>query len=302
MPSFQSHFFRLFARATGAWMNRASLAQMRSGMSLNAGAVPLPAGVARETIQLDGVPAESFTPEGAAASPVMLYLHGGGWTLGLYAGHLMWCGHMCHALGWRLLAVDYGLAPEHPFPAGLEDCLTAYRALLRDGIAPEHVVIGGDSAGGNFTLAMLQLLRDAGEPLPAAAVCISPATDLTQEGHAQHRANDPMLSTQTARMFFQHYVGDHDPADPRLSPLLGDLGGLPPLLVQAGGAEVLLSDSVRLARRATAAGVQVTLEIYNGMWHGWHVFAPMGLPEGRRAMQAVARFARQHLANGNERQ
>ena len=271
-------------------------------MGINARRVPLPAGVTRQTIRLGGVPAEAFTPAGAASSPVMLYLHGGGWVLGLYSGHLMWCGHMSRALGLRLLALDYRLAPEHPFPAGLEDCLTAYRALLGEGIAPEHLVIGGDSAGGNFTLAMLQLLRDGGEPLPAAAVCTSAATDLTPEGAAQHRRDDPMLSTDTARRFFGAYAGERDPSDPRLSPLLGDLRGLPPLLLQAGGAEIILSDSTRLAERATKAAVRVTLELYAGMWHGWQIFAPMGLPEGQRAMQSVARFVRQHVANGKERQ
>jgi acetyl esterase/lipase len=300
MPSTPSHFFRLLARATGAWMNRAALAQQRSGMGINANRVPLPTGVKRETIHLDGVRAEAFTPAGAASSPVMLYLHGGGWVLGLYSGHLMWCAHLSHALGLRLLALDYRLAPEHPFPAGLEDCLSAYRALLREGVAPGQIVIGGDSAGGNFTLAMLQLLRDAGEPLPAAAVCISAATDLTPEGCAHHRPDDPMLPPQAALRFFHDYVGGHDPRDPRLSPLLGELGGLPPLLIQAGGEEIILSDSLQLAKRATTAGVRVTLELYAGMWHGWQIFAPFGLPEGRRAMQNTAKFVKRFIEDRKE--
>lgn len=297
MPSFQSHFYRLFARAAGAWMSRATLAQIRAGMGLNASRRRWPAGVRRESVSVGGVPAEAFTPAGAAESPALLYFHGGGWVLGLYAGHLLWCAHLSAALGSRVLALDYRLAPEFPFPAGLDDCLAAYRALLREGHAPERLALGGDSAGGNFTLAMLQLLRDAGEPLPAAAVCISPATDLTPESHAQHRADDPMLSPKTGRMFFDLYVGDRDPGDPRFSPLRGDLRGLPPLLVQAGGAEIILSDSLRLAAGARAAGVNVTLELYAGMWHGWQIFGPFGLPEGRRATQAAARFVRQHIAS-----
>lgn len=301
MPSLTSPFYRLFARATGAWMNRATLDQIRSGMGLNAGRLPLPAGVRRESVSVGGVPAVDFRPAGAADSPALLYFHGGGWVLGLYSGHLLWCAHLSAALGSRVLALDYRLAPEYPFPAGLEDCAAAYRALLRGGIAPEHLALGGDSAGGNFTLALLQLLRDAGDPLPAAAVCISAATDLTPESHARHRRDDPMLSPKTGRLFFDLYVGDHDPADPRLSPLRGDLRGLPPLLVQAGGAEIILSDSLRLAECATQAGVSVTLELYGGMWHGWQIFGPLGLPEGRRATQRAAKFVAQHLKNGEIR-
>jgi acetyl esterase/lipase len=295
VPGLTSSLYRLFARAAGEWMSRATLAQIRSGMGLNDGRLSLPAGVRRESVNVGGVPAESFTPAGAAESPALLYFHGGGWVLGLYAGHRLWCAHLSAALGRRVLALDYRLAPEFPFPAGLEDCAAAYRALLRDGHAPERLAIGGDSAGGNFTLALLQRLRDASEPLPAAAVCISAASDLTPESQARHRTDDPMLSSKTGRMFFELYVGDRDPADPRFSPLLGDLRGLPPLLVQTGGAEIILSDSLRLAERAYAAGVNVTLEVYAGMWHGWQIFGAFGLPEGRRATQRVARFVGRHV-------
>jgi acetyl esterase/lipase len=187
--------------------------------------------------------------------------------------------------------VDYRLAPEHPFPAALEDCLAAYRWLLGTGISPLDIVIAGDSAGGNLTLTTLLSLRDAGDPLPAAAVCIAPMTDLEGTGESFRTKDDPALTAEFALKVARHYAGDHDLRLPLLSPYHGDLRGLPPLLIQVGGDEILLSDATRLADDARAAGVEVHLAVWPKMWHVWHVFAP-SLPEARRAIDDIGAFIR----------
>lgn len=191
----------------------------------------------------------------------------------------------------RALAVDYRLAPEHPFPAALEDCLATYRWLLQSGISPQNITIGGLSAGGNLTLAMLLSLRDAGDPLPAAAVCLSAITDMELTGESFRSNSDPMLTADFTMRVVKQYVGNHERHSPLLSPLYGDLHGLPPILIQVGEDELLLSDATRLAERASTAGVDVTLEVWPKMWHGWHLFAPY-LPEAQRAVDAIGRFVR----------
>jgi acetyl esterase/lipase len=201
---------------------------------------------------------------------------------------------ICRVAGSRALAVDYRLAPENPFPAALDDGLTTYRWLLKGGTAPNDVVIAGDSAGGNLTLAMLLSLRDAAEPLPAAAVCISPMTDLLGSGESFRTKKDPVVTAEFALMMARHYVGAHDPHSPLISPYYGDLHGLPPLLIHVGGDEILLSDATRFADKARAAGVDVRLVVWRRMWHVWHFFAP-SLPEARKAIEAVGAFIREHL-------
>jgi acetyl esterase/lipase len=193
------------------------------------------------------------------------------------------------------LAVDYRLAPEHPFPAALDDCLTAYIWLLTEGTSPREIVIAGDSAGGNLTLATLLALHDAREPLPAAAVCISPVTDFEGTGETFRTNKDPVLTAEFALAVRRHYAGGQDPKVPLLSPLHADLHDLPPLLLHAGGDEILLSDSTRFADKARASGVAVTLSIWPRMWHVWHLFAPF-LPEAREAVGAIGAFVRERLS------
>jgi epsilon-lactone hydrolase len=202
--------------------------------------------------------------------------------------------HIARAAQSRAMAVDYRLAPEHPFPAALQDCLTAYRWLLKNGTTPQQVVIAGDSAGGNLTLSTLLALRDAGEPLPAAAVCISPATDLARTGESFRTRKDPLLSTRFVNTMIPLYIGDQDPRQPLISPHYAQLDGFPPLLIHVGDDEILLSDSVRLAEHARSAGVDVHLDIYPGMWHVWHLFVPF-LPEARQAVDAIGLFIQNHL-------
>ncbi len=249
-----------------------------------------------------GVPVEwlapvgaGAAPVGAGAAPVVLYLHGGGWVLGWYNSHRWLLGQIGLAAGCRALAVDYRLAPEHPFPAALNDCLGVYRWLVQQGTAPRQIVIAGDSAGGNLTLTTLLALRDAGDPLPAAGVCISPMTDLEGTGETFNRTTDPLLSAKFALDMARHYAGGQDARQPLISPVWGDLRGLPPLLVHVGADEILLSDAQRLEAAAHAAGVDARLRVWPAMWHVWHIFAPF-LPEARQAVAEIGEFVREQTS------
>jgi acetyl esterase/lipase len=197
------------------------------------------------------------------------------------------------AAGARVLLIDYRLAPEHPFPAAVDDATRAYQFLLASGIQPARAAIAGDSAGGGLTVASLLALRDAGARLPAAGVCLSPWFDLTMSGGSirSKAAVDPMVQGENLGRMAQAYLGTADAKLPLASPLFADLRGLPPLLVHVGTAEVLLDDSIRFAERARAADVDVTLDEWDDMVHVWHAFAAF-LPEAREAMQRVGAFLR----------
>jgi acetyl esterase/lipase len=188
------------------------------------------------------------------------------------------------------------LAPEDPFPAGLNDCVAAYRWLLSNGLKPNRIVIAGDSEGGHLALSTLLVLRDGHEPLPAAAICISPNTDPTCSGRTMstNARRDATLSPTFARTMMQLYAGTHNLGDPHISPLLADLHGLPPLLIQVGADEILLDDSRRFGERAQEAGVDLTLEVWPPMWHVWHSCVP-GLAEANQAIEGIAEFVRRHL-------
>jgi acetyl esterase/lipase len=248
-----------------------------------------PRGINGRTMSVEGVPVEWITPEVTFSQAVILYFHGGGWTLGWYNNHRNLVAHICQAASSRALAIDYRLAPENPFPAALEDCLAVYRWLLKNGTAPEEIVLAGDSAGGNLVLTTLMSLRDAGEPLPAGGICISPMTDLTCSGDSFYSGKDVLLTAKFASMCAGYYAGEADSRLPLISPHYGDLTGLPPLLIHVGEDEILLSDATRLAEKARDAGVDVQLEIWPGMWHVWHTFTPY-LPEAQQAVEAIGNF------------
>lgn len=256
--------------------------------------VRLPRGVEIKPTPAAGVPAEWITPGGPLLQGMILYVHGGGWTLGLHNLERRMLGRICQAATVPALAVDYRLAPEHPFPAALDDCLAGYRWLSTSGTSPRHMVVLGTSAGGNLALATLMALRDAGDPLPAAAVCISPMIDLVGTGDSFSVDNDPAQTAGFALAMARYYAGGHDPRLPLLSPLHGDWHGLPPLLVHVGGDEILLSDATRLRDDGQRAGVDVTLVIWPKMWHGWHLFVPY-LPEARQAVHDIGAFVRERL-------
>jgi phosphinothricin tripeptide acetyl hydrolase len=254
---------------------------------------PTPPDVKVERVSAPAAPAEWLRPPSATPGRVVLYLHGGGYVIGSPRSHRHLAAAIAGAAGASALLLDYRLAPEHPFPAAVEDATAAYRWLLDQAIAPEHIVIAGDSAGGGLTVATLLALREARVPLPAGGVCISPWVDLTCSGasYATKAAADPIVRRASVEEMARAYLGATPPRTPLASPLFADLRGLPPLLIHVGSDEVLLDDAVQLAERAKAAGVDITLEIYDRMIHVWHWFLPM-LDEAQTAVEAIGRFVR----------
>lgn len=257
----------------------------------------LPAGTEVLPVSANGVPAEWIS--GPVPQPgALLYLHGGAYAMGSIASHRELVARLAMAGGVRALAVAYRLAPEDPYPAALQDALAAYRWLLGQHIEPENIAIAGDSAGGGLALATLLALREGGDPLPAAAVCLSPWTDLTLSGAsmAERAAADPILSPEGLARFAALYAGLHPLDDPLISPHFANLRGLPPLLIQVGTDEILLDDARRLAEHGRAAGVEVTLQVWEELFH---VFQTVGLlPESKAAVAEIGRFLNDALAAG----
>jgi phosphinothricin tripeptide acetyl hydrolase len=256
---------------------------------------PTPPDVKVERVSAPIAPAEWLRPPSAEPGRVVLYLHGGGYVIGSPRSHRHLAAAIAGAGGASALLLDYRLAPEHPYPAAVEDATAAYRWLLDQAVAPERIVIAGDSAGGGLTVATLLALRDARVPLPAGGVCISPWVDLTCGGasYATKADADPIVTRAGVAQMAQAYLGATPPRTPLASPLFADLRGLPPLLIQVGTDEVLLDDAVQLADRAKAAGVETTLEVHDRMIHVWHWFLPM-LDEAQTAVDTIGRFVRRH--------
>ncbi len=277
------------------------LAQMRANMELGSAATPLPSDVKFEAVSANGVTAEWAIAPGARDDRALVYVHGGGYTMGSLATHRALCARLSRLARMRVLNVAYRLAPEHPHPAAVEDAVAALRWVYAQGFAPSRVAIGGDSAGGGLTLATLLSLRDANLPLPAAGVCISPWTDLSASGESiRSKASvDPMVTEGPLRAMAAAYLGGKDARTPLASPLFANLRGLPPLLVQVGDAEMLLDDSTRLASRARDAGVDVTLEVWEEMFHVWHAFAEI-LPEATRACERIAAWLEPRLSGASD--
>jgi monoterpene epsilon-lactone hydrolase len=244
-----------------------------------------------EPVVAGGVPAEWVVPQGQQSERVILFLHGGSFSSGSIASHRTLAGNVALAARSRVLLIAYRLAPEHPFPAGLEDAASAYEWLLSQGCAPDRIAVAGDSAGGNLTLALLVCLRDRGTPMPAAAVCLSPNPDLTysSESWVFNAKKDIMIDGRKERQAVEIYLKGVDPRTPLASPYFADLQGLPPLLIQVGSSEVLLSDAQRFAEKARQAGVEVALEVWPGMQHEWQFTAKL-VPEGRRAIARIGEF------------
>jgi epsilon-lactone hydrolase len=241
--------------------------------------------------KLSGVPAMRVSKRDAETDRHILFLHGGGYVTGspaLYR-HILW--RFAAAARARVAAIDYRLAPEHPFPAALDDAVAGWQGLLAEGADPRRCAVMGDSAGGGLALALLLRLRDMSAPLPGAAVAISPWTDLAMTGTSLGRnaTSDPMENPDDVPFLARCYLGEADPMTPYASPLYGNPRGLPPTLIQVGGDEILLDDSVRMAQRMQAAGCKVELEVWPRMPHVWHAFAPI-MPEARRAIARIGAF------------
>jgi acetyl esterase/lipase len=251
-------------------------------------------------VQTDHIPMEWVVAEGADPDRRILYIHGGSWISGSPAGYRAFLSRVSRAANAVVLAVDYRLAPEHKFPAGLEDCMQAYQWMWQNGPHGKRPVASaylmGDSAGGNLTLATLLKVKHARLPLPAVSIAISPATDFTGASPSlTSRASvDPIIKPQVLPALIPVYLGARvDPTHPYASPLFGDYRGMPPILLQVGDAEVLLDDSTRLAERATAQGCEVTLEIWEKMPHVFQGFAPF-LPQAVEAIAKIGEYIQRH--------
>lgn len=256
---------------------------------------PRPADTRVEATQINGISAEWTSTPDADPGRVILYLHGGGYVSGSIESHRLLVIEAGRQAAARTLAINYRLAPEHPFPAALEDALAAYRSLLSSGVDPTRIAIAGDSAGGGLTIATLVSVRDAGDPLPACGWVISPWVDMEAIGQSMtsKAATDPMIQKEYIQELAGAYLHGADPRHPLAAPLYADLRNLAPLLIQVGSAETLLDDSVRLTGRAGQADVRVTLEIWPEMIHAWHLFHPQ-LAAGRRALASAGGFIRAH--------
>jgi acetyl esterase/lipase len=272
------------------------LVQMRIDADQRGRNFGLAADVTVEAVDANGVKAEWTSTPDAASDSVILYLHGGGYVICSLDSHRHLAAEVGRASGTRTLAIDYRLAPEHPFPAPIEDTLAAYRYLLDSGFAANRIALAGDSAGGGLVVGAMLAIREAGLPLPACAWCISPWVDMEATGlsFADRADADPTVQRPTILMMAEMYMGGADVRHPHASPLHGDLRGLPPLLIQVGSAETLLDDSVALARKAGAADVVVDLQIWPEMIHIWHLYFPM-LAAGRRAIASGGSFVRNAL-------
>ncbi len=310
MPSLQSrliifvirnrHLLR-FRLKRDAWDWNTSIPDFRRQCEAGARRMNLPDGIEVLPVTIDGVSgianrqAEWLIPDGAMKDKVILYTLGGGYVSGSCTDHRAMVAKITKGSGVRTLLFDHRLAPEDPFPAALDDTVTVYRWLLAQSNSPSNIIIAGDSAGGGLCLATLLALRDQGLPLPSAAVALSPWTDLALTGESYQKKLDtsidpPGMSTVCSK----YYVGENDPRLPLISPLYGDLRGLPPLFICVGTHETMLDDSTCFAEKAKAAGVDVTLRVWEGMVHCFPLMAPL-FPEATQALAETSEFIRAHL-------
>lgn len=257
---------------------------------LNSKISKLPEGVTVESFNIGGLPAEWIIPAGGTKARVILYAIGGGYVSGSCHDHRSIVAKLAKESGISILLYEHRLAPEHPYPAALEDSIAAYRWLLDQGVSPASIVIVGESAGGGLCLAALLALRDMKVPLPAGAVAMSPWTDLKLTGESYRTKAKVCLSPKgMAAVCTKLYVGDNDPGLPYISPLYGDLHGLPPILINVGEYDTLLDDSTRFAAKAKEAGVDITLRVGEGMIHCYPLLAPL-FPEATQAMNEICDF------------
>ena len=277
----------------GADVGDLSIAERRAAMASVVSAPPPRTAV--EAVDAGGVPAEWVAAPGVRPDRVLLYFHGGAYQLGSPATLRHLVALLSGAAGARALSVDYRLAPEDPFPAAVQDAQAAYRWLLASGVEPAQIAVAGDSAGGGLALGALVALRDAGEPMPAAGVLLSPWTDLALTGESlrTRAAADIMIKPDGMPETAALYLAGADPHHPYASPLYADLRGLPPLLIHVGDAEVILDDSTRLAAAARAAGVAVSLKVWAEMPHVFPAFAGL-LPEADQAIEQTGAWLDQH--------
>ena len=264
---------------------RVNVKPSRRRLDLLGKLVPSASGVEIEKTEIAGIDAEWLRPKNAADGKVLLYLHGGAYVLGSTDSHRHLVSHLAKSGHVAALQPNYRLAPEHPFPAAIEDAVAVFDALLDDGYAPDDILVAGDSAGGGLTVATLLSLRDRGGPLPAAAFLLSPWLDLSASGESMEsrKEHDPWFSAEDIPVVAAYYCQPEQVTNPLVSPVYADVDGLPPMHIQVGDDEILLSDATRLADKLKAAGIDVELEVFHEMWHVFQAFLLI-VPESREAV------------------
>lgn len=269
------------------------LAEARRNWEAQAAALELPEGAQYRPAIAGGVPSEWVEMPQSDPRRVLLFLHGGGYNAGSPKTHRKLAAYLARETGTRVLLPDYRLAPEHPFPAAVKDALLAFGWLLSEGYKASDIVVAGDSAGGGLALSMLLAMREAGAEMPRAAVLLAPWTDLTvsSASYERLRDNDPIINPERLRRAGSWYAGRRDPRDPMASPMFADLKGLPPMLIHAGGGEVMVDDSTIFAERAIAGGVKVTLKVWPELWHVFHHAVP-DVPEAVEAIGEIGEYVR----------
>jgi acetyl esterase/lipase len=276
---------------------RDDLAVLRSGFEEAMRHIPIADDVRRTHVDLEGVGAVEVTIDDVDSPNVILYFHGGVYVIGSADATVPLAADLARRSNTKVMSVDYRLAPENPYPAAVEDARTAYEGLLAQGIEPNNIAFAGESAGAGLVVALLLVIRDAEMPMPSSAFLMSPYADLTLSGRSivDKRDVDPLFTKEVLRMRVKDYVAGGDPSNQFISPVFGDLRGLPPLLIQVGSHELLLSDAIRLAERAAEDDVAVALEVTPGVPHVFQAYAAI-LDEGDRALNRAAEFLTVHFA------
>jgi epsilon-lactone hydrolase len=299
MPSFQNFIFenlmKLFVKrlATKKLRERGLTARRKKFDEIGRRLGKLPGNCQCEQIRIGELYAEWLSFPTSNENRVILYLHGGAYEYGSADIHRTLAAKIGEACGVKVLLPEYRLAPEYPFPAAIEDGVQVYRWLLRQGFRPADIIFAGDSAGAGLSVVTALVLRDQNEPLPAAIICLSPWVDLTSSGdsYVKNQQKDPYLTVSSVRRAARLYAGQHRLDHPLISPVFADLTGLPPMLIQSGGHEILQSDAQKLAAQARLGGVEVTMQTWDGMWHVWQISGKF-LPEATKAVNQIGQFAK----------
>ena len=296
--SFKSRFWRTILRATFK-NKKLSIAELRANGVKNSKMLgEVSKNITVEKINMEGIQAEWLIPFSSStrSEKVILYLHGGGYVTGSIEDHRMMCGLLANATGVKVLIPEYRLAPEHPFPAALDDALKVYQWLLDQGYSPTNMIIAGDSAGGGLSVATVLALKEKSGSLPAAVVCLSPWANLalTGQSHTTKAKAEAILRKETLHEWALCYTDESKLTNPLVSPIHGDFHGFPPLLIQVGSEEILLDDSILLAKKAKSAGVDVTLKIWDGMWHVWQALGDL-IPENKKTFEEIGQFVQRQF-------
>ena len=298
--SLRSHFWKFIIRKMYKEKHM-TIAEIRA-QDANAGKFMgrPPKGIEVEDVNIGGNNAAWIRPVNADKTKVLLHIHGG-YVTGSIASYLRMCILMAQTLKMNVLLPEYRLAPEYPFSAAIDDVLKIYRCLLSDGYQSKDIIISGDSAGGGLCVASVIALRDQGDALPAAMICMSPWTDLAMQGqsHITNLKSEAMLNTETLREWALAYTNEENFSNPLVSPIFADFHGFPPLLIQVSSDEILLDDAIALAEKDKADGVDVTLKIWDGLWHVWQVVGD-AIPESKMAFEEISQFVRARF-DGNVR-